>query len=265
MTLRFDIVTLFPEMFGAVTESGITRRALERGLWQMAAWNPRDWADNAYRTVDDRPFGGGPGMVMMPGPLERAIAAARAARVASGEAGGGKVIFLSPQGRPLTHRRVCELAATEGAILLCGRYEGVDERLIGRCVDEEISLGDFVLSGGELAAMVLIDACVRQVPGALNDSASAVEESFVAGLLDCPHYTRPEVYEGMPVPEVLLSGHHENIRRWRLKQALARTRERRPELFANWLTRRTPSADEAQLLREIEAAELCGRNEQHES
>ena len=251
VTLRFDVVTLFPEMFAAVTGAGISRRALERGLWQMAAWNPRDWAENVHRTVDDRPFGGGPGMVMMAGPLEKAIAAARAAR------GGGKVIYFSPQGRTLTHRRVCQLAATEGAILLCGRYEGVDERLIGRCVDEEISLGDFVLSGGELAAMALMDACVRQLPGALNDEASAVEESFVDGLLDCPHYTRPEVYEEMTVPEVLLSGHHENIRRWRLKMSLARTRKRRPDL----LTRRTFSTEEAQLLREIEAEELCGRDE----
>lgn len=255
MTLRFDVVTLFPEMFAAVTGAGISRRALERGLWQLSAWNPRDWAENAYRTVDDRPFGGGPGMVMMAGPLEKAIAAAKAAR------GGGKVVYFSPQGRTLTHERVCELAATKGAILLCGRYEGIDERLIGRCVDEEISLGDFVLSGGELAAMALIDACVRQLPGALNDDASAVEESFVAGLLDCPHYTRPEVYEGVAVPEVLLSGHHEKIRRWRLKMSLARTRERRPELFADWLAHRTLSAEEAQLLREIETEELCGRNE----
>lgn len=251
MTLRFDVVTLFPEMFAAVTGAGISRRALERGLWQWAAWNPRNWAENAYRTVDDRPFGGGPGMVMMAAPLEKAIAAAKAAR-----GGGGKVIYFSPQGRTLTHHRVCELAATEGAILLCGRYEGVDERLIGRCVDEEISLGDFVLSGGELAAMALIDACVRQLPGALNDDASAVEESFVAGLLDCPHYTRPEVYEGIAVPDVLLSGHHENIRRWRLKMSLARTRERRPDLLAQ----RAMSAEEAQLLRELEAEELCGRN-----
>jgi len=251
VTLRFDVVTLFPEMFAAVTGAGISRRALERGLWQLSAWNPRDWAENAYRTVDDRPFGGGPGMVMMAGPLEKTIAAAKAAR------GGGKVIYFSPQGTTLTHGRVCELASTEGAILLCGRYEGVDERLIERCVDEEISLGDFVLSGGELAAMALIDACVRQLPGALNDDASALEESFVDGLLDCPHYTRPEMYEGMAVPDVLLSGHHENIRRWRLKMSLARTRKRRPDL----LTHRAPSAEEAQLLREIEAEELCGRNE----
>jgi tRNA (guanine37-N1)-methyltransferase len=259
VTLRFDVVTLFPEMFAVVTGAGISRRALERGLWQLVAWNPRDWAENEYRTVDDRPFGGGPGMVMMPGPLEKAITAAKRARAGSGGK-DGRVIYLSPQGKPLSHGRVCELAATDGAILLCGRYEGVDERLIGRCVDEEISLGDFVLSGGEIAAMALVDACVRQLPGALNDDASATEESFVSGLLDCPHYTRPEVYEGMAVPEVLLSGHHENIRRWRLKMSLARTRERRPELFADWLAYHALSVEEAQLLREIEAEELCGRN-----
>ncbi|MDP2811032.1 MAG: tRNA (guanosine(37)-N1)-methyltransferase TrmD [Rhodocyclaceae bacterium] len=251
MTPRFDVVTIFPEMFAAVTDAGITRRALERGLWQIACWNPRDWAENKYGAVDDRPFGGGPGMVMQPAPLEKAIDAARQAR-----GGDGRVIYLSPQGAPLTHRRVCELAATEGAILLCGRYEGVDERLIERRVDEEISLGDFVLSGGEIAAMALIDACVRQLPGALNDEASCAEESFVAGLLDCPHYTRPEVYEGMKVPEVLLSGHHENIRRQRLKQSLARTRKRRPDLLAH----RAFSVEEAQLLREIEAEKLCGRD-----
>jgi tRNA (guanine37-N1)-methyltransferase len=253
--LRFDAVTIFPEIFAAVTQAGITRRALERGLWRLDCWNPRDWAANAYRTVDDRPFGGGPGMVMMADPLERAIGAAKEAR------GGGRVIYLSPQGVPLTHAKVCELAATEGAVLLCGRYEGVDERVIARCVDEEISLGDFVLSGGEIAALALIDACVRQLPGALNDEASAVEDSFVGGLLDCPHYTRPEMYEEMPVPDVLLSGHHENIRRWRLKMSLARTRERRPELFAKWLAHRTLSAEEAQLLRELDAEKLCGRND----
>jgi len=184
-------------------------------------------------------------------PLEKAIGAAKAAR-----GGTGRVICLSPQGQPLTHARVKALAATDGAILLCGRYEGIDERVIARCVDEEVSLGDFVLSGGEIAALALIDATVRQLPGALNDGASAVEDSFVEGLLDCPHYTRPEVYEGLPVPEVLLSGHHENIRRWRLKQSLARTRERRPELFAKWLAQKSArglSKMEAQLLREIEA------------
>jgi len=248
--LRFDAVTLFPEMFAALTDCGITRRALERGLWRLECWNPRQWAGNAYGAVDDRPFGGGPGMVMRAEPLERAIAAAREAR-----GGAGRVICLSPQGQPLTHGRVKELAAGEGAILLCGRYEGIDERVIARCVDEEVSLGDFVLSGGEIAALALIDATVRQLPGALNDEASAAEESFVEGLLDCPHYTRPEVYEGMPVPDVLLSGHHENIRRWRRKQSLLRTRERRPELFAKWLAQkhaRGLSKEEAQLLREID-------------
>lgn len=256
--LRFDAVTLFPEMFAALTQSGITRRALERGLWRMECWNPRDATEDKHRTVDDRPYGGGPGMVMLAAPLEKTIAAAKSAR-----GDDVKVICLSPQGAPLTHRRVRELATGSGAILLCGRYEGIDERLIERCVDEEISLGDFVLSGGEIAAMALIDACVRQVPGALNDDASAVEDSFVAGLLDCPHYTRPEVHEELPVPEVLLSGHHENIRRWRLKMSLARTRSRRPELFASWLAQRKLrgglSAEETQLLGEIEAEELCGR------
>ena len=254
--LRFDAITLFPEMFEALMQSGITRRALERGLWRMECWNPRDAASDPHRTVDDRPYGGGPGMVMLAAPLEKMITTAREAR---GE-DGAKVICLSPQGVPLTHRRVKELAAGPGAILLCGRYEGIDERLIERCVVEEISLGDFVLSGGEIAAMALIDACVRQLPGALNDATSAVEDSFVDGLLDCPHYTRPEVYEGMPVPEVLLSGHHENIRRWRLKMSLARTRKRRPDLLAHRQLSGQLSAEETQLLGEIEAEELCGRN-----
>jgi tRNA (guanine37-N1)-methyltransferase len=251
--LRFDVITLFPEMFAAIRDFGISRRALEQKLWQLECWNPRQWAQNAYGSVDDRPFGGGPGMVMQARPLEEAIGAAKAARGAMGA--GGKVICLSPQGKPLDHRKVVELAAGEGAILLCGRYEGIDERVIARCVDEEVSLGDFVLSGGEVAALALIDACVRQLPGALNDGASAVEDSFVAGLLDCPHYTRPELYEGIPVPDVLLSGHHENIRRWRLKQSLLRTRERRPELFAKWLAQKSArglSKEEAQLLREID-------------
>ncbi|CAG0929751.1 MAG: tRNA (guanine-N(1)-)-methyltransferase [Rhodocyclaceae bacterium] len=226
MSIAFDVVTLFPDMFAALTDCGITRRAKEQGLWQLALWNPRDFTTDAYRTVDDRPYGGGPGMVMLAEPLEKAIAAAREIRP------GAKVICLSPQGRPLTHGRVLALAQEAGAILLCGRYEGIDERLLARCVDEELSLGDFVLSGGEIAAMALIDAVVRQLPGALNDAASAAEESFADGLLDCPHYTRPEVYEGMAVPAVLLSGHHAEIRRWRLKQALGRTWLRRPELIA---------------------------------
>ena len=223
--IRFDVVTLFPEMFAAVTASGITRKALEAGLWRLQTWNPRDFTTDNYRTVDDRPYGGGPGMVMLAEPLEKALDAAS-------DSGGGKVIFLSPQGRRLDHAKVMELAGRQAVTLLCGRYEGVDERLVRRRVDEELSLGDFVLSGGELAAMAVIDAVVRQLPGALGDGQSAAEESFVAGLLDCPQYTRPEVYAGDRTPEVLLSGHHENIRRWRLKQALGRTWLRRPELIA---------------------------------
>lgn len=242
MSLRFDVITLFPEMFAALTASGITRRALERGLWQIECWNPRQWTQDVHRTVDDRPYGGGPGMVMMASPLEQAINAAKAAAGVE-----MKVICLSPQGRRIDQRRVEELAASKGAILSCGRYEGIDERLMERCVDEELSLGDFVLSGGELAAMALMDACIRQLPGALNDEASAVEDSFAAGLLDCPHYTRPEVYEGSVVPEVLLSGNHEKIRRWRLKQALGRTWQRRPDL----LETRVLSSEEADLLAEF--------------
>ncbi|SMB26368.1 tRNA (guanine-1-)-methyltransferase [Sterolibacterium denitrificans] len=248
--LDFDVITLFPEVFSALTQSGITRRALEHGLWQLNCWNPRDYADDNYRSVDDRPYGGGPGMVMLAQPLEKAIAAARARRIAAGGDSAKervKVICFSPQGRLLDHARVLELAQGPGAILLCGRYEGIDERLIERCVDEEISLGDFVLSGGEIAALALIDATVRQLPGALNDSASAQEDSFATGLLDCPHYTRPEEFEGMRVPEVLLSGNHERIRRWRLKQALGRTWRRRPEL----IEQRQLSREEAGLLAEF--------------
>jgi tRNA (guanine37-N1)-methyltransferase len=244
--LAFDVITLFPEMFAAVTESGISRRALQRGLWELHCWNPRDWAEDNYRTVDDRPYGGGPGMVMLAAPLEKAIDAAQARRRQSGK-DGGRVIFLSPQGGRLTHRRVLELVAEEGAILLCGRYEGVDERLLERRVDEELSLGDFVLSGGEVAALAVIDACVRQLPGAVNDGASVIEESFATGLLDTPHYTRPEVYQGMAVPEVLVSGNHERIRRWRLKEALGRTWRRRPDL----LDGRALTAEEQRLFDEF--------------
>jgi len=238
--IRFDVVTLFPEMFAAVTQSGIPRKALEAGLWRLETWNPRDFTTDNYRTVDDRPYGGGPGMVMLAEPLEKALDAARAA-------GGGNVVYLSPQGRRLDHAKVMELSARAAVTLLCGRYEGVDERLVRRRVDEELSLGDFVLSGGELAAMAVIDAVVRQLPGALGDGESAVQESFAAGLLDCPQYTRPEAYAGEQVPEVLLSGHHEQIRRWRLKQSLGRTWLRRPELVAA----RSLSAEEQGLLEEF--------------
>lgn len=245
--LRFDVVTLFPEMFAALTDSGITRRALENGLWQFQAWNPRQWGEGMHRTVDDRPYGGGPGMVMMAKPLESAITAAKVAVVEAGKA-APKVLYLSPQGAPLTQSRVQALAAGDGAILLCGRYEGIDERLISRCVDEEVSIGDYVISGGELAAMVLIDACVRLLPGALNDAQSAAEDSFSDGLLDCPHYTRPEMYENTGVPEVLLSGDHKRIRRWRLQQALARTSQRRPDLMSG----RVLTKEEASLLAEAQ-------------
>lgn len=225
--IRFDVVTLFPEMFAAITESGISGRARDNGLWSLGLWNPREFTTDNYRTIDDRPYGGGPGMVMMAEPLEKALDAVQAA-------GGGEVIYLSPQGRRLDHPKVMELAGRGAVTLLCGRYEGVDERLLARRVKEELSIGDFVLSGGELAAMTVIDAVVRQLPGALGDGASALEESFATGLLDCPQYTRPEAWPagGERVPEVLLSGHHGNIRRWRLKQALGRTWRRRPDLLA---------------------------------
>ena len=228
---RYDAITLFPEMFDALTGSGITRRAAERGLYRLKCWDPREFAEDVHRTVDDRPYGGGPGMLMLAQPLERAIDAARECQ--QREAGkAGKVVYLSPQGQRLSHRKVMELAAEPALVLLCGRYEGVDQRLIERCVDEELSLGDFVLSGGELPAMVLLDAIVRQLPGALGDADSAAEDSFVDGLLDCPHYTRPEVYRGSSVPPVLLSGNHAEIRRWRRCQSLGLTALRRPDLLA---------------------------------
>jgi tRNA (guanine37-N1)-methyltransferase len=228
---RYDVITLFPEMFAALTGSGITRRAIDRGLYALGFHNPRDFTSDPHRTVDDRPYGGGPGMVMLAEPLMQAI---RAARTAQERALGrsGRVIYLSPQGRRLEQEVVLELAAEPALVLLCGRYEGVDQRLIDREVDEELSLGDFVLSGGELPAMVLLDAIVRQLPGALNTAGSAQEDSFADGLLDCPHYTRPERYEDERVPEVLLSGNHAAIRRWRLKQSLGRTWLRRPDLLA---------------------------------
>ena len=233
--MRFDVITLFPEMFAAITGWGITRRAAEQGRFVLQPWNPRDFTTDNYRTVDDRPYGGGPGMVMLAEPLEKAIAAARAAQAAAGLP-APRVVLMSPQGKPLTHGRVMDFATGQsGAILLCGRYEAVDERLIERCVDEEISLGDFVLSGGEIAAMALIDAVVRQLPGVLGDAASAPQDSFAdvdqGGLLDCPHYTRPEVYAGVAVPEVLLSGHHAQIVRWRREQALRNTWAKRPDLI----------------------------------
>ncbi len=235
-------VSLFPEMFDAVTDYGITGRAVRDGLLTFQSWNPREFTHDRHRTVDDRPYGGGPGMLMKIQPLRDAIRAAR-------EAAPGKpcVVYLSPQGETLDQSVVESLAAEQQLILVAGRYEGVDERLIATEVDREVSLGDFVLSGGELAAMAVIDAVTRLIPGALGHAQSAEQDSFADGLLDCPHYTRPEVYEGQAVPDVLLGGHHDQIRRWRLKQSLRRTRERRPDL----LERREFTDEERELLEEI--------------
>ncbi len=244
--LQFDVVTIFPPMFDAVAAAGVIGRAREKGIYQLVAWNPRDFAHNAHRTVDDRPYGGGPGMVMMPDPLGKALAAAKQRQKSTGVK-RPRVIHLSPQGRLLKHKLVMELAAEQGIVLLAGRYEGVDERLIAREIDDEISLGDYVLSGGELAAMVVIDCVVRQLPGVLGDAESASQDSFVNGLLDYPHYTRPEVYEGVAAPAVLLSGNHAEIGRWRLKQALGRTWQRRPDL----LQHRALTDDERGLLEEF--------------
>lgn len=234
-------------MFDALAKYGITRRALEQRRFQLQLWNPRDFTEDNYRTVDDRPYGGGPGMVMLAEPLEKAIEAAKERQKQAGVA-GPRVVHLSPQGKVLTHQRVMELVQEPGLVLLASRYEGVDERLLRRQVDEEISIGDYVLSGGELAAMVLIDAIVRQLPGVLGDAESAIQDSFVDGLLDCPHYTRPEEYQGEAVPEVLMSGHHAEIQRWRLKQSLGRTWQRRPDLLAT----RQLSKEESGLLAEYQ-------------
>ena len=241
--LQIDVVTLFPQMFDAVTTSGVTGRARERRLYELVLWNPRDFSANAYRAVDDRPYGGGPGMVMMAEPLEKALSAAAQRQKSSGVK-KPRVLHLTPQGRLLDHSMVEALVKEDGLVMLAGRYEGVDERLVSRVIDDEVSIGDYVLSGGELAAMVVIDAVVRQLPGALGDAESANQDSFVNGLLDHPHYTRPEVYEGEPVPQVLLSGNHAHIARWRLKQALGRTWQRRPDLFAK---RRLSEAENALL------------------
>jgi tRNA (guanine37-N1)-methyltransferase len=228
--MQFDVITLFPEMFTAITQSGVTRRAFEQSKCELALWNPRDFTSDNHRTVDDRPYGGGPGMVMLAKPLHAAIDAAKARQQAQGVS-NSRVIYLSPQGAPLTHERVMSLANTPGVVLLCGRYEAVDQRLLDQCVDEEISLGDFVLSGGELPAMALMDAVIRQLPGVLHDDASAVEDSFVNGLLDCPHYTRPEEYNGEVVPAVLLGGHHAEIAKWRRQKSLEATTKKRPDLI----------------------------------
>jgi tRNA (guanine37-N1)-methyltransferase len=227
---RFDVVTIFPEMFDALADHGITRRALDEGRFELKTWDPRDFTQDNYRRVDDRPYGGGPGMVMLPGPLEACIEAAKSRQK---EAGVERphVVLMSPQGERLGEELVQELVAKDGLVIIAGRYEGIDERLVEKVVDREVSIGDYVTSGGELPAMVTIDCIVRRLPGSLNDVESAAQDSFSAGLLDWPHYTRPEEWKGMKVPDVLLSGNHAAIARWRRKQALGRTWQRRPELF----------------------------------
>ena len=224
--MRFDVVTLFPEMFKALTESGVSRRANQNDLYQLQAWNPREFTFDKHRTVDDRPYGGGPGMLMMYQPLKDSLTAIE-------QDCGAKphVVYLSPQGQPLTQDKVAELVEKQNLTLLCGRYEGVDQRLIESSVDEEISIGDFVVSGGELPAMMLMDAMIRLLPGALGHNQSAEQDSFSDGLLDCPHYTRPEEVDGMQVPSVLLEGNHALIDAWRHEQKLQRTQQRRPDLL----------------------------------
>jgi len=229
--MQFDVVTLFPEMFAALTQSGVTRRAFEQKKWGLSLWNPRDFTTDNHRTVDDRPYGGGPGMVMLAKPLQQTLQAAKQRQLDMNLA-APRVVYLSPQGKPLSHQRVMQFAEDSGVVLLCGRYEAIDQRLLDSHVDEEISLGDFVLSGGELPAMALMDAVIRQLPGVLNDGSSAVEDSFVNGLLDCPHYTRPEEYEGVAVPPVLMGGHHAEIVKWRRERALEATAKKRPDLIA---------------------------------
>lgn len=239
--MRFDVITLFPALFEILRGLGVTGRALDGEQAELRVWNPRDYTRDVHRTVDDRPYGGGPGMLMRYEPLAAVL------RDARGAAPGSPVVYLSPQGRPLDQRAVAKMAARSGLILIAGRYEGIDERLIQRHVDEEWSIGDYVLSGGELAAMVLMDAVIRLLPGVLGDADSAQQDSHVDGLLDCPHYTRPEEIDGLRVPAVLLGGNHAAIRRWRLQQALGRTWQRRPEL----LRQRVLSVEEQGLLDEF--------------
>nr|WP_315493883.1 tRNA (guanosine(37)-N1)-methyltransferase TrmD [uncultured Rhodoferax sp.] len=227
--MRFDVITLFPELFDPFLKVGITRRAYETGQVQVELTNPRDFASGNYRRVDDRPFGGGPGMVMMAEPLEKALLAIRASRKDH-----APVLLFSPIGQTLNHAAVARWSASEGAILVCGRYEGIDQRFIDRYVDGQISMGDFVLSGGEIAAMAMLDAIARLQPGVLSDADSHHQDSFnpaLDGLLDCPHYTRPETWAEQPVPAVLMSGHHEQIERWRRQQRLALTAQHRPDLL----------------------------------
>ena len=248
--MRFDLITLFPEMFRVFAEQGVTGRAFGKGLTELAFWNPRDYTQDVHRTVDDRPYGGGPGMVMKPEPLRQAI---NDARNATGP--DVSVLYMSPQGRRLDQDGARELAKRPGLIILAGRYEGIDERVIEDHVDEEWSIGDYVLSGGEPAAMVMMDAVIRLLPGVLGDEESAQQDSYMNGLLDCPHYTRPEQFENKRVPPVLMSGNHEAIRRWRLQQSLGRTWLRRPDLLEG----RGLSDEETVLLEDFIAGYKTGK------
>ncbi len=249
--MRFDIVTLFPDLVRRMTGEGVTGRAVARGLVDLRLWDPRSFAKDRYRTVDDRPYGGGPGMVMKVEPLRDAIRAAR-----QDSENPARVLYMSPQGRLLDQAAVIEMSRCPRLILVAGRYEGIDERLIESEIDEEWSIGDYVLSGGELAALVVFDAVVRLLPGVLGDAESARQDSHMAGLLDCPHYTRPEVVDGRGVPAVLQSGNHEAIRRWRLRESLQRTRLRRPDL----LEKASLDREQRALLEELERNGLTDRN-----
>jgi len=243
MTLiRFDVVTLFPDMVTAAASYGVTGRALERNIATLAVWNPRDYTHDRHKTVDDRPYGGGPGMVMKYQPLHDAVVGAKKINT-----GSRKVIYLSPQGKPITQNLLSEASRISQLILIAGRYEGIDERFVELDCDEEWSVGDYVISGGELAALIVIDAITRLLPGVLGDADSAVQDSHADGLLDCPHFTRPEQLEGRSVPDVLMSGNHADIERWRMKQALGRTWQRRPDL----LKKKNLTAEQENLLNEF--------------
>jgi tRNA (guanine37-N1)-methyltransferase len=250
--MEISIISLFPEMIRDASAYGVAGRALERGLASMECTTPRDFTTDAYQTVDDRPYGGGPGMVLKVEPMVAAIATAREKLPA-----GSRVVFLSPQGRVFDQNIAREMAALPGLVLVAGRYEGFDERLIEACADDELSLGDYVISGGEMAALVVMDAVLRLLPGVLGDAASAEQDSFMDGLLDYPHYTRPEIAAGLQVPQVLLEGNHELIRQWRLKEALGRTWSRRPDL----LEQRQLTDEEDRLLKEYIAAHESQRGE----
>jgi len=256
---QFDVVTLFPAMLDAIADHGITARALDEKRFELKTWDPRDFTKDAYRRVDDRPYGGGPGMVMLAEPLQAAIDAAKARQREAGVA-RPLVVLTSPQGERLTERLVEELAAAEGLVIVAGRYEGVDERVVASCVDREVSIGDYVTSGGELPAMVLIDCIVRKLPGSLNDQESAKQDSFSDGMLDWPHYTRPEEWQGAKVPDVLMSGNHAAVARWRRKQALGRTWDRRPDLIEESRL----SKEDRQLLEEYRREQRAQQEQQQQ-